>query len=70
MNRMAIRAIAGVTGVVSAAGMAFGQAEPPKPPPIADMGSPLVILYYLIGFAGIAVCVMLAAFPGRRSFED
>lgn len=70
MNRMAIRAIVGVVGVVSAAGMAFGQAEPAKPPPIADMGSPMVMVYYLLGFAGIAVCVMLAAFPGRRAFED
>lgn len=51
-------------------GMAFGQAEPPAPPPIQDMGSPMLIVYYLIGFVGLAICVTLAAFPGRRAFED
>jgi len=49
---------------------AMAQADPPKPPPISDMGPAPVIVYYLIGFVGLAICVALAAFPGRRSYED
>jgi hypothetical protein len=52
------------------AASAMGQAEPPKPPPISDMGPAPVIVYYLIAFVGLAICVALAAFPGRRAFED
>ncbi len=69
MDRMTA-AVASVATVFVAASTAMGQADPPKPPPIGDVGSPPVIVYYLIGFVGLAICVALAAFPGRRAFED
>ena len=74
MNRWTLRAsrtfAGGVAAMLALAPAAMGQAEGPKPPQIAEMGSPPVIVYYLVGFVGIAICVALAAFPGRRSFED
>jgi hypothetical protein len=70
MTRVLARILVGVATVGVLAASALGQAEPPKPPPIQAMQGPSVIVYYLIGFAGLAVCVLLAAFPGRRSFED
>lgn len=60
---------AGVMGVVSGA---LGQAasDPPKPPPIQATPGPNIFLVYGVALVGILICVALAAFPGRRSFED
>jgi len=70
MNRWNHRITAALLGIAAIAPAAMAQADPPKPPPISDMGSAPVIVYYLIGFVGLAICVALAAFPGRRSYED
>jgi len=69
MKRLAARILASAT-VLALAASAMAQAEPPKPPDITEMSPPPLILYYLIAAVGLAICVALALFPGRRSFED